>query len=119
MWTQGSNRKILSVSKLCCPICWQLLSILRGSSEDLAVRGGHPDLYPVEMPQWLPKDIMLKILAYVDQLLVDQVIIMMMNEANTTSKRHNRKFSGQSPNVSDNDGHRSSFESLYSEDESD
>jgi hypothetical protein len=43
-----------AISKLCCPICWELLQILRGSSHSFMVRGYHTSFYPVELPSWLP-----------------------------------------------------------------
>jgi hypothetical protein len=45
------------VSKLCCPVCWELLKILRNNdSTDLYVDGHHATLFQVELPEWLPLD---------------------------------------------------------------
>lgn len=48
----------LVVSKLCCPICWEFLQILRGDTRDFIVRGYHTSLYPVELPSWLPEHVL-------------------------------------------------------------
>ena len=53
--------KELSVSKLCCPVCWDLLEILRdGKVDTLQVRGRHAILYDVELPPWLSIDVLEK-----------------------------------------------------------
>ena len=45
----------ISVSKLCCPVCWELL-VLLGSEIPLSesFRGSHSTIHPVELPEWLP-----------------------------------------------------------------
>ena len=48
----------LVVSKLCCPICWEFLQVLRGDSRDFNVRGYHTSFYPVELPSWLPEHVL-------------------------------------------------------------
>jgi hypothetical protein len=48
------------VSKLCCPVCWELLGILNNledASRPLSFPGCHPVVYPVELPAWLPPNI--------------------------------------------------------------
>jgi hypothetical protein len=56
--------KDLSVSKLCCPVCWDLLEILRdGQMDTLQVQGHHSVLYDVELPPWLPINILEKMVA--------------------------------------------------------
>jgi hypothetical protein len=53
--------KELSVSKLCCPVCWDLLEILRdGKVDTLQVRGRHAILYDMELPPWLSIDVLEK-----------------------------------------------------------
>ena len=43
---------MISVSQLCCPLCWDLFDILN-SSLPLCYRGCHSTVYPVELPTWL------------------------------------------------------------------
>ena len=48
------------MSKLCCPVCWELLGILNNLKDDprpLSFPGCHPIVYPVELPAWLPRSI--------------------------------------------------------------
>lgn len=47
---------MISVSKLCCPVCWELLAIL-GKENPLLLRGRHSTIYAVELPKWLPSEI--------------------------------------------------------------
>ncbi|KIM73336.1 hypothetical protein PILCRDRAFT_93097 [Piloderma croceum F 1598] len=49
---------IIAVSKQCCPACWELLNILRHHGVEFHVRGHHTTVHPVELPQWLPRDVM-------------------------------------------------------------
>jgi hypothetical protein len=45
------------VSKLCCPVCWELLKVLRGKERKYLVRGHHDCLYDVDFPDWLENDV--------------------------------------------------------------
>jgi hypothetical protein len=108
----------LSVSKLCCPVCSYLLALLRKLPLDFVIRGDHSTLYPVELPPWLPDNIITQMLNKFEDILVKQ-ILSRMNSLACPQKRRARALSIESQNVSDSngDGHRSSFGSLYSEDE--
>ena len=56
----------MSVSRLCCPICWDLLEMLRkylreaaiAGDDCLQVRGRHSTVWPTELPPWTPLPIM-------------------------------------------------------------
>jgi len=112
------NMSALSVSKLCCPVCLHLLEFLRKQPSDFVTRGDHSTVYHVELPPWLPDDILTQMLQKYETLLLKQLELM-MNSPATSQKRHTRALSIESQNVSDSDGNspRSSFDSLYSEDE--
>jgi hypothetical protein len=55
------------VSKLCCPVCWEFLKVLRkkfrpsdasGTDPEIfCVRDHHDTFYLVGLPDWLPQDI--------------------------------------------------------------
>jgi hypothetical protein len=47
---------MISVSNLCCPVCWELLALL-GRETAISFRGSHSTIYPVELPEWLPYEI--------------------------------------------------------------
>ena len=46
----------MAVTKPCCPVCWELMAVLRGDAENqFLVRSGNPTVYPIELPPWLPQ----------------------------------------------------------------
>jgi hypothetical protein len=45
---------MVSVTKFCCPVCWELFEVV-GKGE--SVRGCHPIVTPVVLPEILPKDV--------------------------------------------------------------
>jgi len=47
-------KDIVSVSKLCCPVCWELFQVLR---MDKSIRGCHPCITPTVLPETLPSHI--------------------------------------------------------------
>jgi hypothetical protein len=97
-----------------------LLNTLRGKSHfDFAIRGGHATLTQVELPSWLPEEITSEILNIFKGHLISEITKMTERQLKRKFKKHQRKGSGQSQNISDNDRPRPSFDSLFSEDESD
>jgi hypothetical protein len=66
--------QFIAVSKLCCPVCWELLQILRGATEDFSVRGHHATMYPVELPPWIPDYIVFQMLARFQQYLIGELL---------------------------------------------
>jgi hypothetical protein len=69
---------MLSVSRLCCPVCWKLLAIL---SEDEALqfclRGSHTTISPVELPRWIGKDVVSKMIDHFQKSLREEMEIML------------------------------------------
>jgi uncharacterized protein YktA (UPF0223 family) len=62
------------VSKLCCPACWQLLQILGKSDRPstlFTVCGYYSVLYPIEMPVWLPEEVISKLIKFFQPMLVN------------------------------------------------
>ncbi|KIM81780.1 hypothetical protein PILCRDRAFT_489866 [Piloderma croceum F 1598] len=55
---QNMDQTIIAVSKRCCPVCWELLDILRDKCKQFHVCGRHSTLFPVELPSWLSEDYM-------------------------------------------------------------
>lgn len=58
--TKTLQNRAISVSKLCCPVCWELLRTMKEKLElpnQFTVRGCHSNIYPVVLPKWLPQDI--------------------------------------------------------------
>jgi hypothetical protein len=98
------------VSKLCCPVCWELLKILRNDdSSDLHVDGYHRTLFQVELPRWLPLDIVVKMTARFEEILLSQISTL-----TTSNKRHAIIPSGQSGDVLSSDSSESEDDAISS-----
>lgn len=71
---------MISVSKLCCPVCWELLDVLRPKIPSqfqpptLAVHGCHSHIYPLVLPPKLPSadydEMVSRFLSYLGKELV-------------------------------------------------
>jgi hypothetical protein len=90
--TQRLHIDIVAVSKPCCPVCWELLGILRGATDNFHVLGRHPIVFPVQLPSLLPRDIMEQMVARFKGFLHQEIIAM----PPTFTEGHSRKHSGQS-----------------------
>jgi len=71
---------MLSVSKLCCPVCWDLLAILGEGKQQLSLRGRHFKVYGVELPKCLPVDIVDRIYKQYQQHLRQEIEIMLRDD---------------------------------------
>jgi len=77
---QELDSSVISVSKLCCPVCWDVLELLRNASgmrAEFIVRGRHAVLSPVQLPIWLPVEIVQQMLQMYKQILVDKFKVLM------------------------------------------
>jgi hypothetical protein len=63
MSQRAGIQDLISLSKSLCPACWELLDILRGNRKEFNVRGCHTTVSPVELPAWLPNEVLHKVLA--------------------------------------------------------
>lgn len=70
----------ISVSKLCCPVCWELL-VLLGSEIPLSFRGSHSTIHPVELPEWLPYEIVEEMKKQFQKHLRKEIEIMLNGAA--------------------------------------
>jgi hypothetical protein len=90
--TQNFDDSTTAVSKPCCPVCWELLKILRNkASTNFHVDGYHKTLSQVELPEWLPLKIVLKLTDRFEKILLGQIKRMLKRH-----KRHEIHRSGQS-----------------------
>lgn len=64
----------ISVSKFCCPVCWELLNALNETSDKVqfVVRAHHSNLYPVCLPPWLPDAALEKMIQRFGEKLYNQ-----------------------------------------------
>lgn len=72
--------RYIGVSKRCCPLCIKLLSLLSNDANGIPIEvlAGHGHIYPAELPPFLPRDIILTYLSWLEGLvreLVDKVVI--------------------------------------------
>jgi hypothetical protein len=67
----------IGISKLYCPACSHLLSILRGNSDIFAVRGQHSTVYQVELPPWLPIEVVKEMVSRFEGILKEEIRAMM------------------------------------------
>jgi hypothetical protein len=76
----------IGVSKLCCPVCWELLQILAPQSLKpgvkskipatyFSIRGSHSTVSPTQLPRWLPDDVVKKMVDRFRQLLHSELAI--------------------------------------------
>lgn len=100
--TQSLCSDRIGASKLCCPVCWDLLSLLKAKyfgndkedEQGLIVCGCHPMLYEVELPRGLPLDILQDMVTRYEQKLYDQLFSLASKLRH--EKMHNHTHSMQS-----------------------
>jgi hypothetical protein len=80
----------IAVSKLCCPVCWELLQILKHHAKDLQVRGHHPTVYRLALPPWLSRDVIQQVVDKFKITLRKELEIMVNRNMNPTTKTHSR-----------------------------
>ena len=64
----------ISVSKFCCPVCWELIEALNETNHNVqfVVRAHHSNLYPVCLPPWLPDAVLEKMIESFGRKLYEQ-----------------------------------------------
>jgi len=73
------DKAIIAVSKRCCPVCWELMDILRTEPKQFQVRGRHATLLPVELPSWLEKGHIDEMITRFKQIVRDELVDMLAN----------------------------------------
>lgn len=95
---------MVAVSKQCCPVCWDLITLLRnsrGSSPRLAIRGYHPHIYPLVLPPCISDEIRAemdsKFLGYLGselvQLMTDIMAVPSSGATDVSKSTHRRQAS--------------------------
>jgi hypothetical protein len=100
---QASQDKAIGVSKWCCLFCWELVTIL-ANREDVAiyVRNCHYNVYAVDLPAWLPVEILNEMVAQFQKHLRAALVTMMrmpVNLEQVGSGTHRRTFSAETTSV--------------------
>ena len=88
----------ISVSKLCCPMCWDFLVVLRDDTELMQVCGHHLIIFPVHLPNFLPDSVVQKMVTKYQGYLHDELVKMMgsIRPMVKTGKTHVHNYSGES-----------------------
>lgn len=59
-----------------------------GPTSRFGVLGGHPTIYPVDLPSWLPGDVVEQAIAHFEGILRQEIFKMMMDKSKKTHARH-------------------------------
>ena len=82
---------MISVSKLCCPVCWELFKVL---DLDIKIRGCHPNVTPLALPETFSSDILNKLTESLRTQLAAQLRQMMDDKPpRITPSQHRRNES--------------------------
>jgi hypothetical protein len=85
---------MVSVSKLCCPVCWELFKALDLGTN---IRGCHPTVTPLALPDILPPKITERIVTRLQTILSSQLVhIVLKSPVKTTQHRRNESEAGYS-----------------------
>lgn len=94
---------MVSVSKLCCPVCWELFNIL-GMKK--SIRGCHPTVTPIALPETFSNEVNEMMVTRFRTILCSQLRhLSASNIPFPTSHHHNSSESGYSA-ASSNEGAR-------------
>ena len=91
---------------------------MREQATDFTVCGRYTTLSQVQLPSWVPRDVLVAMLDRFKQHLLDQIIAMMRKQARKDRKKRIQD-SSRNQGVSSNRRSRPTFDSLYSDAESD
>ena len=88
---------------------------MEGPTNRFGVRGGHPTIYPIDLPPWLPSGVMEKAVARFEIILRQEILTMMVDKAK--KKTHARTPSKQSDSALSTGSHRNGGEDICDEEE--
>jgi hypothetical protein len=108
---QNLDRRQIGVSKLCCPSCWEFLEILRVDDPgQYAVHGHHSTLFLVQLPSWLPRNLLQKMVTRFEVLLSEKLLERFGDNLVSPPSGHIRKASFQTECTNTSGKSRSSLE---------
>jgi hypothetical protein len=90
MPSQTLDSSKVSVSKLCCPVCWELFHILNMEN---AVCGCHPTVTPIVLPETLPEHVSEKMISHLRALLSGQLRHLLFPNIIPVGAGHHRNSS--------------------------
>ena len=66
-------------------MCWELLKLICGGTPPTLLRGCHSTIYPVELPQWIPNQIVEDMTGLIRVLLRRELEYMVRNAQDTNN----------------------------------
>lgn len=67
----------IAVSRLCCPVCWTFLDIL-DNQKHYGVRGFHFKVFALQLPSWVPDEMVQQMLTRIQAMIRDEVKVMLL-----------------------------------------
>src|ERR1700679_1615365 len=92
---QLASGEVIGVSKICCPVCWELIQALIRKRKQIRIRGRHSSLYLVELPPGLPYEITSHLLKRFKGFAKTEVK-KMLNTVSQSASKHRHAPSGES-----------------------
>ena len=65
------------MSKLSYPACWEFFDVLRDHPSEFHLCGHHPTISPVDLPPWVPADVLKQMVEWFRAFLYDELNTMM------------------------------------------
>ena len=84
---------MISVSKLCCPVCWELFKVLKLGTKIL---GCHPTVTPLALPDTLSHDIAEQVVNALRPQLANQLAQLMDAKKPRNTHHRNESETGHS-----------------------
>jgi hypothetical protein len=102
MQLHTSQNFLIAVSKLCCPVCWDIINMFnrqneeQGSSVRFQAHGRHPNLYPVDLPDILDEGIKDELLTKFSIALLKDLVSLFEADTRAAQAKHMRNQSNVS-----------------------
>jgi hypothetical protein len=97
---QASTDKSIGISKSCCRVCWDFIGILAGlEGVKVYVLGCHDNIYGVELPAWVPVEVVEKMVTQFRTHLHGALLVLMSTPKSQENTRHRRTISTETTSV--------------------
>ncbi len=85
---QISDTNGFSVSELCCPVCWELIQVLKEEGLPFEVRRHHHTISPIDLPHGLSTHVLQKMVARFRRHLYQQLIYLLDSPGRRRTASH-------------------------------
>jgi hypothetical protein len=106
IFSQALQGDMVSVTKLCCPVCWELFKILRKLLKlDIRISGCHPSVTPLALPEtFSPEIIKEMVIALRGQLVLQLEPLLHSKSPQKVQHSRHESETGHSATSSNNEG---------------